>query len=154
MPGMTAENNVPWWAPGRPLIVSDPNKLTYFAQANAVRAGVQSMPGALQGVAVGDSEWASYPDGGPGDMRANTSLDMFNSTATGSNSVGADNVETPSGGGTLDSFFSAINSFLRAPAPNQYGPPPQLAAPSPWPWLVGAGAVGIGLIVLSKRRSR
>lgn len=161
MPGMTPDNNAPWWAPGRPLIISDPSKLTYFARANAVRAGVQNMPGALSGVAVGDSEWATYPESGPGDMRANMSLEMFNSTvssgdrqlpmsvAAGSYSVDSSSIETPSGGSALDSFFNALNRFVSPPP--TYAPQP-VAQPSPWPWVIGAGVLGVGLLVLTKKR--
>ena len=166
MPGMSPNNNTPWWAPGRPLIVSDPEKLTYFARANAVRAGVQSMPGALTGVAVGDSEWANpfaAEDAAPGDMRANMSQQMFDATvsagprqlpmsvAGGSMEVTGSNIETPSGGGTLDSFFNSFNKFMSAPAPQNWGAQP-VRTPSPWPWVVGVGAVGLGLLWLSKRR--
>jgi len=163
MPGMTPENNVPWWAPGRPMIVSDPSKLTYFARANAVRAGVAAS--SFEGVAVGDSDWAQYPDAAPGDMRANMSQSMFNDTvdagarmlptsiSAGSDSMSAGSVETPSGGGTLDRFFNSFNSFLTSPAPNPYGAQPRIA-PSPWPWVIGVGAVGLGLLFLAKKRAR
>ncbi len=168
MAGITAENsNMPWWAPGRPLIISDPEKLTYFARANAVRAGVQNMPGALSGVAVGDGEWANPFVGdsdGPGADRAFTSSEAFYSQPVLSSgnrmvpsgvSTNADgsNIETPSGGSTLDSFFNAFNRMLRGPAAQPFGPQPTVA-PSPWPWVIGAGAVGLGLLVLAKRRRR
>lgn len=165
MPGMTPENNVPWFAPGRPMIVSDPAKLTYFARANAIRAGVQNMPAALSGVAVGDSDWSQYPDAAPGDMRAMTSLALFdptvdigprtvpNSISAASYSMDSSGVETPTGAGTLDTFFNALNNLIRSPSPNTYGAPPSVA-PSPWPWVIGAGAVGMGLLLLSKKRRR
>ncbi|TAL42424.1 MAG: hypothetical protein EPN91_08575 [Salinibacterium sp.] len=166
MPGMTDSNNVPWWAPGRPLIISDPNKLTYFARANAVRAGLTASA-ALHGVAVGDGEWANpflSEDTAPGDDRAFTSaMSFYNPSvdtgarqvpmgiAAGSFQQSAGTVETPSGGRTLDTFFNSFNNFLRSPAPGQYGPQP-VAQPSPWPWVVGAGIAGVALLILARRR--
>ena len=162
------ESNNPWWAPGRPCIVTDPNKLTYFARANAIRAGVSSSAGALSGVAVGDGDWADPYAGdsdGPGADRAFTSAKSFYlpTSSAGNrvvprdvegyrNSVDSSYVETPSGGSTLDSFFNSFNSFLSSPAPNQFGPQ-AASVPSPWPWVIGAGAVGVGLLWLSKRRA-
>ena len=41
-------NNAPNWGPARPMVmVSDPNKLSYFARANAIRAGVRGTYGTL-----------------------------------------------------------------------------------------------------------
>lgn len=165
MPGMTPESNVPWWAPGRPFIISDPNKLTYFARANAIRAGVMNMPGSLSGVAVGDGgDWANPygTEDGPGADRAFTSaFSFYNPTVdTGNRTVprsieeasyaaGSGAVEMPSGGNTVDSFFNALNRLISGPqsAPQVYKP-----APSPWPWVIGVGAVGIGLLYLTKRK--
>lgn len=165
MPGMTEANNVPWWAPGRPLIVSDPEKLTYFARANAIRAGVQSMPGSFSGVAPGEGEWAdpyAAEDAAPGDSRAMTSQAFFDDpslmsdnrvipmvTADG-NVIGAKNVETNSGGSTLDFFFNKLNQLIK-PAPVLQ--PTSLAPPSPWPWVVGLGVAGVVLVMMTRRRA-
>ena len=166
MPGMTPENNAPWWAPGRPLIISDPEKLTYFARANAIRAGVMTSAGALQGVAVGDGgNWANPygTEDGPGADRAFTSAFSFynptvdtgnrtvpTSVAAGSFAVGSGSVEMPSGGTSVDSFFNALNRLISSPqqAPQVYAP-----APSPWPWVIGLGLAGIALVALTKKRS-
>lgn len=150
MPGMLPDNNAPWWGPGRPMIVSDPNKLTYFARANAVRAGVMGSAGALHG--IGDD----LEQGGSSlDELYNGPVSMGNrltptSIATGSAARTTATVETPSGGSSLERFFSSFNSFL-TPAPVTF--PAAKVTPSPWPWLVGAAAVGVGLIVLSKKAS-
>lgn len=44
--------------PSRRMVVSDPSKLTYFAQANMARFGVQRAAGSLQG--LGASEYENY----------------------------------------------------------------------------------------------
>lgn len=152
---------------GRRLIVSDPNKLTYFARANAIRAGVQSTYGALTGVAPGDGEWANpytTEDSAPGDDRAMLSVNMYNAQVAAGNrlvpggvgegTASTVNVETPGGGSTLERFFNAFNKFLSAPGGAN---PFQVTAPKSGgigPWVVGAGIVGVGLLVLLAKRKR
>lgn len=67
--GIYNNSNAPWWGPGRTMIVTDPGKLTAFARANAVRAGVRGTYGAMGlsglGYSVSDYGGIGVSEGGP-----------------------------------------------------------------------------------------
>ena len=143
-------NNAPNWGPARPLVVSDPGKLSMFARANMVRAAVRGSYGALGGIGniVGNRivpidatvnselgrDWAFDPETMYGDA-----------TASGSGSSG--NVASPNGTSTVDQFFNRLNSLL-SPQPTVQAVP---APPSPLPMLlIGAAALGAGYLLAKK----
>jgi len=116
--------------PTRTMVVSDPEKLTYFARANAVRAGVANTWGAFSG--FGDA----MPD--------HAAADSNDVKAAGSaQSVG-------------DFFGNLGRSLLGAiTAPGSGGtPPPPVTVreePSALPYvLVGVGALALGGFVVYK----
>lgn len=194
-------SNAPWYGPGRPLIVADPNKLSYFAQANAVRAGVFNTWGALSGFGdVGDdqqapgdatagyaplttatdpTDWNTYSGGGTGVAPPPPPLvvgayagstpptpplvmgDAQRIAQPGGGlstpplvSATTGQVMTPSGGSTLSSFFSSLNNLI-SPAPT-YNSAAYAAslAPSPLPWILGIGVLGVGAIVLLSHKKK
>lgn len=46
-------SNIPGWAPRAPMIVTSDRKMSFFAKANAVRAGIRGSYGALSGESFG-----------------------------------------------------------------------------------------------------
>lgn len=43
-------SNIPGWAPRAPMVVMSDSKMSYFAKASAVRAGIRGSYGALSGL--------------------------------------------------------------------------------------------------------
>lgn len=115
--------------PTRTFVVSDPSKLTYFARANAVRAGVANMYGSLSG--FGDA----MPDHG---------------VAT------ANDVKDPGSAQSVGDFFGNLGRSLLGAitAPGSANAPPPVVVPpepSPMPYiLVGVGALALGGFVVYK----
>lgn len=90
--------------PTRPLIVSDPSKLSYFAQANMIRSGMG-----------GASALSGFGDAAP-----------TNTVASADNSVVA------SGGQTVGSFLrSLVEGFIKSDSNLTTLPPPPVEAPAP-----------------------
>ena len=104
--------------PTREFITSDPGKLTYFARANAVRAGTFNAWGALGGLAE-----AAPP-------------------------IGTADASTVKAAGALQTVGDLLGNLGRglfgaAPPPAVMPPPP--SEPSPVPYLlIGAGALALG----------
>lgn len=120
--------------PTRTLIVSDPRKMTYFAQANAVRAGVFHSAGALRGLGA--------------EVPANTTASV-------------DSVA--SGGQTIGNFLQSLIKGLMAP-PTPVAEPREYITPAddtflglPKPVAVAGGlalAGGIGYVIYKKSKKR
>ncbi len=149
--------------PKRPLVVMDPSKLTYFARAQAVRAGATGAYGALSGLGY------TVPD------YARVSVDNMTGESTGSGVVTPEVTTEPgaySGPGSRDGWVSDTavpNAYTTAPgepsmlsidkwmeqlnkliAGNGGAQRQSLAAPSPWPMVIGGAALLVGAVVLVK----
>lgn len=108
--------------PTRKFITADPSKLTYFARANAVRAGTVSTWGALSGLG------AAMP--------------------TGMEQASSETVKTAGALQTVGDLFGSIGRSLlgaSTPPPAPVVPPEE---PSVMPYVVGVGAaVLVGVVV-------
>lgn len=113
--------------PSRSFIVSDPSKLTYFARANAVRAGTANTWGALSG--LGDPMPAS-PESGAGSTK------------------------TAGGLQTVADFFMKLGQGLLGGgnAPTQTVVVRE--DPSPMPYVIGLAAVGLAGFAVYKVMKR
>ena len=103
-------------APTRKLIVSDPDKLDYFARAAYVRAGAAGTWGALQGLgnAMPEQDTAS-----------------------------ANNTKSPGALSTVSDWFRSLGNTIFSGGQQQQPvviPPPE---PSPVPMVLGVAAVGL-----------
>lgn len=105
-------------APGRRFIVSDPSKLSYFARAGAVRAGVANTWGSLQG---------------------------FNEAMPDHAVEGANNVQAAGSLQTIGDFFGQIGRNLLGSTPStpvvQQTPPPDMTGMHV---AIGLGAAALG----------
>ena len=166
-------NNAPNWGPARPLIVTDPRKLTYFARANMVRAGVQGSYGALQGFGrectgtpcrslqgFGDIVGNRIVPGsiategavaitGKDNLGRNFTFDpeTIYGDVTASGSAGSSTTADPNGTSTVDQFFSRLNQLV-SPAP-VYSAPVQPS--TPWLAYLAAGLAVVGVVVVGKK---
>lgn len=149
-------NNTPQWAPSKPLIVSDAEKLSYFAKANLTRVGLNS------GLAVaGGSGFAGVRLMGFGNAAVNRIEQV--SPATGGSQPGgtARDVSMPGAGQSVADFASRLSAGIgaffgggQAPAPAQT----QVVLPDAGPlgvpvggWvLAGVAVLGVGFLLLKK----
>lgn len=133
--------------PTRKLIVSDPSKLDYFAQAERVRAGVHNTWGALHGapLAIQDSRTATRgPLRGLGDAMPA----MQDASASTTSMPGSTNTVANFFGNLGRSVFGGVlNTVQGAPAQ----PAAQPAPMDPTPYIIGGVAVvGIGGFLIYK----
>lgn len=148
---------MPDWGFSAPLVVSDPGKLSYFARANAVRAGVRGTWGTLSGLGevVGGRP-------APTDIVPQASTSPYAGTTFDPNAAYGDatpnipqaSVNTMNGNGTatIGDWFSRLGASLFGPSVSA---PPlvQASAVDYTPLLLGgAAAIGIGYLVFKKKR--
>ncbi len=104
--------------PRKDFIVSDPEKLTYFARANATRAGVTNTWGAFAGL---------------GNAMPETPL------------VGANGVKAAGAFQTIGDFFGNVGRSLLGGAGNTASPPVTPPPADPTPYVI-AGVLGVGVV--------
>lgn len=113
-------------APTRTLIVSDPTKLTYFARAQAVRAGAAGTWGALSG---------------------------FGEAMPNVQTASSDNTKTAGALQTVGDLFANLGrSLLGAQTPPPVVVQPE--EPSVMPYVVGVGAAALVGVVVWKLAKR
>ncbi len=153
-------NNVPGWAPRRPLIVSDPSKLSYFARANATRSGLAAGAAAgAAGAAFGGMRVSGFGNAPSADDWSTWAKQQPQPTIGGSTPVeGARDVTQ--GGQTVADFFDRLSRATGSFFSNSTPPAATtvINAPSPGPlgipiggWVLGGIVVlGIGFVALKK----
>lgn len=92
---MAGNNTIPDWAPRRPMVVMDRNKMSQYWRAAAIRGGITNSAGALQG--LGDID-VSFDAGGIADR---------NSTASGDSKL-------PGSTQSVDSFLSRLSETVQS----------------------------------------
>lgn len=120
-------------APRRTMVVADPSKLTFFAQANAARFGIQRTAGALSGL-------------GEDFVDTQTSLNKLQESLQ---------PPAPQGDNVANNIASAVGSFARElfgwnkqpAAPPPLPPPPQQSA---LPTVAIVGGAVVAAVVLWK----
>lgn len=166
------------WGPARPMIVSDPGKLTYFARANAVRAGIRggaysAIPGSSAVAGLSGLGYTVTDHGGTGIQEGTGIVDrrlmpfsVAGSTnpspgyvfdpmvgygdATAGTANSAPNTLNSNGTMLVDRFFNMFNSVLGR---NQNSAPPLVQADTgpDWGMLLGVGALAIGGVWVAKK---
>lgn len=145
-------------APSRRLLVMDSSKLSYFARAQAVRAGAQGTYGALAGFGTFGTAWedsqAEEAEREFAERQMRETGALFTGGAAGGGAKVATAENTKAGGGMqlVDSLVGGLNRLL-SPTPT----PAAIQAgfrPSPWPLVLGAAALVVGGIVLVKVMKR
>ncbi len=156
--------------PRRPLITMDPSKLSLFARAQMVRAGAAGAYGALSGRTgfgelfepTGTDEEFERVFGTGGDSVV---PDADSSIGEGTlfqhrkdpgpgqyqyvrepGVVTSGDITDSNGTSTVDSFFKKLNTIF---SPTRAAPV-SLAAPSPWPMVLGGLAILVGGVVVLK----
>lgn len=166
------------WGPARPMIVSDPGKLSYFARANAVRAGIRggaysAMPGSSSVAGLSGLGYTVTDHGGIGIQEGTSIVDqrlmplsVAGSTnpspgyvfdpmvgygdATAANSS-SPNTLNSNGTMLVNRFFDMFNSVLGRNG-NVSAPPMVQADTGPdWGMLLGVGALAIGGVWVAKK---
>lgn len=140
-------NNTPQWAPSKPLIVSDPSKLSYFARANLVRAGLSA------GVAAGTAGAAF------GGLRVQGfgAVDSPSPTVGGAQPTG-NAKDVLQGGQTVGDFLSRLSRGVGSFFGNEPAPPPVVVQPEAGPlgvpiggWILGGiGVLAVGFLLIKK----
>lgn len=144
-------NNTPQWGPTKPLIVSDRSKLSYFARANMIRAGLNA------GAAVG-GEGAFA---GLGSITPANRIDPVSAATGGPLPDASGSMVTTGGGGQsvsdfLDRLSRGVGAFFTtnqqpAPVPTYVPPDSGPLGLSMGAWLVGGVlALGVGYAILKK----
>ena len=150
-----ANNDVANWGPRKPLIVSDPNKLSYFAQAAYTRQGLNAGAAA----AVSSSAFAGLRVNGFGAVPMQSYDPAAPNTGGDAPVVGGAGSPMPGGGQTVTDFLSRLSQgvgafFGQQQQPQYQAPVEREAGPLGIPlggWILGGIAVvGIGFLVLKK----
>lgn len=145
-------SNAPWWGPGRPMVVADANKLSYFARANMVRAGVRGTYGALGGLSEIDVQGGKLVDTeeqGFQPVPFPVSTPAPPSPLSPPPMVTSDGqVLKPGGAGFIDTFVSSLSNLFK-PAPPVQAPVVQQGM-STGTMVAIAGAAVVGGILLLK----
>jgi hypothetical protein len=127
-------NNIPGWGPTKPLIVSDPSKLSYFAKANMIRGGMGGVAASSASAAFGDLAGGRSLNGwtagvsGLGNAVQAQSASITPGRGSSMESVGAGQV--PQGGQTVASWLDGFGTFIRGVVggsnPADMPPPPTM----------------------------
>lgn len=144
---MATNSNIPGWAPRAPMIVMSEHKLSFFAKANSVRAGIRGSYGSLAGLGDDSLNFAEGAadtkaagglifgerSGSPSDVKAGGSTQSVADFAANLSRTVQDFVSGAVRGGGAGSF---VREGDKRP-------------PMPW-WQIAlalGGVVGVGVIV-------
>lgn len=133
-------NNIPGWAPRAPMVVMDDTKMSFFAKAAAIRAGVRGSSGALQGLGEAGRDFVFGEELIEGDLWAD-----------------AENTKMPGSNQSVASFGEKLSAAVQRITGNRVDDTAAVTvATKPrhvmvwWHWaLIAVGAVGV--VVVAKK---